>query len=123
MYRPSGRRPARRGHPVLVLSSGTDTVSAASEGSPRAPAASGGEQRLQAPPQPGSRGDSVGREDMMVGDDPHNPYKASNSYPYYNYFNSYYRPRPRTRNWHGYGTRYHQNGNLLICVIHLVTEQ
>ncbi|KAM9858118.1 protein-lysine 6-oxidase [Aulostomus maculatus] len=46
----------------------------------------------------------------MVGDDPYNPYKASNSYPYYNYYNSYYRPRPRTHPRHGYGTGYHQNG-------------
>ncbi|XP_069481668.1 protein-lysine 6-oxidase [Ambystoma mexicanum] len=48
------------------------------------------------------------REDMMVGDDPYNPYKYSEDNPYYNYYDSYERPRPRPRP--GYGTRYFQNG-------------
>ncbi|XP_040897810.1 protein-lysine 6-oxidase-like isoform X2 [Toxotes jaculatrix] len=63
-------------------------------------------------PPPGAHGGSapVGREDMMAGDDPYNPYKASNYDPYYNYYNSYYRPRPRTQPRHGYGTSYHQHG-------------
>lgn len=142
-YRPSGRRqpgPPRRASSVVVVSSGNDTVPAASRGSPQAPAASRGsprvpaasrgsprvpaassaaqlramtrqQQRPQEPPS-GSDGGSgpVRREDMMVGDDPYDPYKASNYYPYYNYYNSYYRPRPRTPPRHGYGTSYHQNG-------------
>ncbi len=123
-YRPSARRETgspRRGSPVVVVSSGNDTAPAASRGSPRVPAASSAAQlramtrqqpRPQQPAAPGSDGESapVRREDMMVGDDPYNPYKASNYDPYYNYYNSYYRPRPRTQPRHGYGTSYHQNG-------------
>ncbi|KAM6902652.1 protein-lysine 6-oxidase [Xenentodon cancila] len=49
------------------------------------------------------------REDMMVGDDPYDPYKSIDSdNPYYNYYDVYERPRPRSRP--GYGTRYHQYG-------------
>nr|XP_033784916.1 protein-lysine 6-oxidase isoform X2 [Geotrypetes seraphini] len=48
------------------------------------------------------------REDEMVGDDPYNPYKYSDDNPYYNYYDTYERPRPRQRP--GYGTRYYQNG-------------
>ncbi|XP_037548469.1 protein-lysine 6-oxidase [Nematolebias whitei] len=48
-------------------------------------------------------------EDMMVGDDPYDPYKSSDpDNPYYNYYDVYERPRPRSRP--GYGTRYHQYG-------------
>ncbi|XP_038123595.1 protein-lysine 6-oxidase [Cyprinodon tularosa] len=47
--------------------------------------------------------------DMMVGDDPYDPYKSiDNNNPYYNYYDVYERPRPRSRP--GYGTRYHQYG-------------
>lgn len=49
------------------------------------------------------------REDMMVGDDPYDPYKSIDSdNPYYNYYDVYERPRGRSRP--GYGTRYHQYG-------------
>uniref|UniRef100_A0A3P8UJU2 Lysyl oxidase homolog n=1 Tax=Cynoglossus semilaevis TaxID=244447 RepID=A0A3P8UJU2_CYNSE len=49
------------------------------------------------------------RDDMMVGDDPYDPYKSSDpDNPYYNYYDVYERPRPRSRP--GYGTRYHQYG-------------
>ncbi|KAM4528184.1 protein-lysine 6-oxidase [Odontesthes bonariensis] len=49
------------------------------------------------------------REDMMVGDDPYDPYKSIDSdNPYYNYHDVYERPRSRSRP--GYGTRYHQYG-------------
>ncbi|XP_030049395.1 protein-lysine 6-oxidase isoform X2 [Microcaecilia unicolor] len=48
------------------------------------------------------------REDQMVGDDPYNPYKYSDDNPYYNYYDTYERPRSRQRP--GYGTRYYQNG-------------
>ncbi|XP_035464894.1 protein-lysine 6-oxidase isoform X2 [Scophthalmus maximus] len=49
------------------------------------------------------------REDLMVGDDPHDPYKSSDGdNPYYNHYDVYERPRPRPRP--GYGTRYHQYG-------------
>lgn len=49
------------------------------------------------------------REDMMVGDDPYDPYKSvDGDNPYYNYYDVYERPRPRSRP--GYGTRIHQYG-------------
>ncbi|KAM8742798.1 protein-lysine 6-oxidase [Acanthopagrus schlegelii] len=50
------------------------------------------------------------RQDMMVGDDPYNdPYKSMDGdNPYYNYYDVYERPRPRSRP--GYGTRDHQYG-------------
>ncbi|XP_040915716.1 protein-lysine 6-oxidase [Toxotes jaculatrix] len=49
------------------------------------------------------------REDMMVGDDPYDPYKSiDGDNPYYNYYDVYERPRPRSRP--GYGTSYHQYG-------------
>ncbi|CAK6978879.1 protein-lysine 6-oxidase-like [Scomber scombrus] len=122
-YRPSGRRQTGSTRPdstVVVLSSANDTVSPASRGSQRVPAASSAaqlramrrQQQQQQTPPADSDGDSapVRREDMMVGDDPYNPYKVSNYYPYYNYYNSYYRPRQRAQPRHGYGTSYHQNG-------------
>lgn len=132
-YRPSTRRHSGsqpRGNPVVVVTSGNnDTASAATQhrGPPRVPAASGTaqlravtrgrqqqqqQQRREPPTDGGDEPESapVGREDMMVGDDPYNPYKSSNYYPYYNYYNSYYRPRPRAHYRPGYGTGYHQNG-------------
>lgn len=49
------------------------------------------------------------RDDMMVGDDPYDPYKSIDSdNPYYNYYDVYERPSPRSRP--GYGTSYHQYG-------------
>lgn len=49
------------------------------------------------------------REDMMVGDDPYDPYKSTDGdNPYYNYYDVYEQPRPRSRP--GYGTRIHQYG-------------
>ncbi|CAN9504913.1 unnamed protein product [Ophioblennius macclurei] len=49
------------------------------------------------------------REDMMVGDDPRDPYKSiDHDNPYYNHYDVYDRPRQRGRP--GYGTRYHQYG-------------
>lgn len=118
-YRPPSRRGAgSRSHrnPVVVVSSGNDTVSGASRGAPRVPASSNLAQlratARQHQQRPGRDGESAPgrREDVMVGDDPYDPYKASNYYPYYNYYNSYYRPRPRTSTRNGYGTSYHQNG-------------
>jgi len=45
------------------------------------------------------------REDMMVGDDPYDPYKSTDrDNPYYNRYDVYERPRRRSR------TRYHQYG-------------
>ncbi|TNN32592.1 Protein-lysine 6-oxidase [Liparis tanakae] len=115
---------ASRGSPdtVPVMSPGSppgpaanDTVPVASRDSPRVPAASATAQlraEMRRQPAPDTRGASgpVRREDMMVGDDPYNPYKASNYNPWYNYYNSYYRPRSWAQPRHGYGTRYHQHG-------------
>lgn len=49
--------------------------------------------------------------DRMVGDDPYNPYKySSDDNPYYNYYDTYERPRPGSRYRPGYGTGYFQYG-------------
>ncbi|XP_054895438.1 protein-lysine 6-oxidase [Poeciliopsis prolifica] len=118
-YRPTGRRQSgspRRSDPVLVLSSANDTAAgAASRGAPRVPAASGSAQlRVMARQQPRAAGEGgsapANREDGMVGDDPYNPYKRHGYDPYYNYFDTYHRPRPQAQARPGYGTRYHQNG-------------
>uniref|UniRef100_UPI00398F43FC protein-lysine 6-oxidase n=1 Tax=Pristiophorus japonicus TaxID=55135 RepID=UPI00398F43FC len=52
---------------------------------------------------------TAGNEDVMVGDDPYNPYKQTDDNPYYNYYDTYERPRARPRR-PGYGTRYFQHG-------------
>ncbi|XP_018426531.1 PREDICTED: protein-lysine 6-oxidase isoform X2 [Nanorana parkeri] len=48
--------------------------------------------------------------DMMQGDDPYNPYKYNEDNPYYNYHDTYERPRHSDRQRNGYGTRNHQYG-------------
>ncbi|XP_040054351.2 protein-lysine 6-oxidase [Gasterosteus aculeatus] len=49
------------------------------------------------------------RDDMMVGDDPYDPYKSTDGdNPYYNHYDVYERPSRRSRP--GYGTSYHQYG-------------
>ncbi|XP_054843270.1 protein-lysine 6-oxidase isoform X1 [Eublepharis macularius] len=50
------------------------------------------------------------REDGMVGDDPYNPYKYTDDNPYYNYYDTYERPRQNSRYRPGYGTGYFQYG-------------
>ncbi|KAM6469146.1 protein-lysine 6-oxidase isoform 2-T2 [Liasis olivaceus] len=50
------------------------------------------------------------REDIMVGDDPYNPYKYTDDNPYYNYYDTYERPRQGSRYRPGYGTGYFQYG-------------
>lgn len=61
------------------------------------------------------------REDMMVGDDPYDPYKSFDSdNPYYNYYDVYERPRPRSRP--GYGTRDHQYGKKTPRLYRLLSE-
>ncbi|XP_074851101.1 protein-lysine 6-oxidase isoform X1 [Carettochelys insculpta] len=52
----------------------------------------------------------AGREDVMVGDDPYNPYKYTDDNPYYNYYDTYERPRQGSRYRPGYGTGYFQYG-------------
>lgn len=62
------------------------------------------------------------RDDMMVGDDPYDPYKSIDSdNPYYNYYDVYERPSPRSRP--GYGTRYHQYGKKSIFKATTETER
>ncbi|XP_039614929.1 protein-lysine 6-oxidase [Polypterus senegalus] len=48
--------------------------------------------------------------DQMAGDDPYNPYKYTDDNPYYNYYDTYERPRQSARQRPGYGTRYFQHG-------------
>lgn len=64
---------------------------------------------------PPSVNDSRPNDDVMVGDDPYNPYKSTDpDNPYYNYYDTYERPPPRQRP--GYGTGYFQNGkNIYPC--------
>ncbi|KAM3846505.1 protein-lysine 6-oxidase [Vipera latastei] len=50
------------------------------------------------------------RGDVMVGDDPYNPYKYTDDNPYYNYYDTYERPPQRGRYRPGYGTGYFQYG-------------
>ncbi|XP_053158559.1 protein-lysine 6-oxidase isoform X2 [Hemicordylus capensis] len=50
------------------------------------------------------------REDGMVGDDPYNPYKYTDDNPYYNYYDTYERPRQNSPYRPGYGTGYFQYG-------------
>uniref|UniRef100_A0A8C8R8U0 Lysyl oxidase homolog n=1 Tax=Pelusios castaneus TaxID=367368 RepID=A0A8C8R8U0_9SAUR len=52
----------------------------------------------------------AGREDGMAGDDPYNPYKYTDDNPYYNYYDTYERPRQGSRYRPGYGTGYFQYG-------------
>lgn len=54
---------------------------------------------------------TTGREDTMVGDDPYDPYKSLTN-PYYNYYDAYFRPRPRTPEVESRGTNYVQHGNI-----------
>lgn len=56
------------------------------------------------------------RLDMMQGDDPYNPYKYNEDNPYYNYYDTYDRPRSSERQRPGYGTRYHQYGKKLQAI-------
>lgn len=64
------------------------------------------EQKLTVSPAP------LNRADMMVGDDPYDPYKSiDGDNPYYNHYDVYDRPRSRSRA--GYGTRHHQYGERL----------
>uniref|UniRef100_A0AAY4D691 Lysyl oxidase homolog n=1 Tax=Denticeps clupeoides TaxID=299321 RepID=A0AAY4D691_9TELE len=48
----------------------------------------------------------------MAADDPYDPYKSHGNNPYYNFYDSYFRPRSRSpdSDTDGYGTRYFQHG-------------
>lgn len=56
---------------------------------------------------------TTGREDIMVGDDPYDPYKSLTN-PYYNFYDAYFRPRPRTPEVESRGTNYVQHGNIFF---------
>lgn len=73
---------------------------------------SGAGNRTAAPAErPLALGNLPVRVDGMVGDDPYNnPYKYSDDNPYYNYYDTYERPRPGSRYRPGYGTGYFQYG-------------
>ncbi|XP_069865359.1 protein-lysine 6-oxidase [Dipodomys merriami] len=121
-YRPQRRRepgaaaapPPRT--PVLLL---RDNRTAAAPAAAAPAAARPGLQAGRAPS--GARGAAEPRPpagsprppshvDRMVGDDPYNPYKYSDDNPYYNYYDTYERPRPGSRHRPGYGTGYFQYG-------------
>lgn len=53
----------------------------------------------------------------MVGDDPYNPYKYTDDNPYYNYYDTYERPRQNGRYRPGYGTGYFQYGKSALAAI------
>ncbi|KAJ8005615.1 hypothetical protein DPEC_G00119780 [Dallia pectoralis] len=143
-YKRGHRVGARPSNPIVIISNTTDTSEPSyayrrppSRSSPRRLAAgaqlrtangtrndamrhtesrdtrsNNGEPRVTgSPAQTNSR-----REDLMVADDPSNPYKSIGYNPYYNYYDAYYglraRSRPRYRYGHGYSTSYHQPGGL-----------
>ncbi|XP_065600400.1 protein-lysine 6-oxidase isoform X2 [Cyrtonyx montezumae] len=70
----------------------------------------GDESERSAGGLPAPSGLRAGREDVMVGDDPYNPYKYTDDNPYYNYYDTYERPRQGSRYRPGYGTGYFQYG-------------
>ncbi|XP_048786737.1 protein-lysine 6-oxidase isoform X3 [Lagopus muta] len=70
----------------------------------------GDESERSAGGLPAPSGLRAGREDVMVGDDPYSPYKYTDDNPYYNYYDTYERPRQGSRYRPGYGTGYFQYG-------------
>ncbi|NP_001072611.1 protein-lysine 6-oxidase precursor [Xenopus tropicalis] len=81
-----------------------------SQGDAQRQRGSGAAQERRQGAQPSHRVNGTGRVEGMQGDDPYNPYKYSEDNPYYNYYDSYERPRTSERQRPGYGTRYFQNG-------------
>ncbi|KAM6149166.1 protein-lysine 6-oxidase isoform 1-T1 [Erethizon dorsatum] len=95
--------------PVLVLRDGPAARHRFRAGSAAARAA--GNRTAPGPlPSPGPRTPPPRHVDRMVGDDPYNPYKYADDNPYYNYYDTYERPRPGSRSRPGYGTGYFQYG-------------
>ncbi|XP_028910592.1 protein-lysine 6-oxidase [Ornithorhynchus anatinus] len=93
-YQPSGSRAGPGNGTGAGNASGTRTQPGAGTPPGRSP-------RPALPPS---------RVDGMVGDDPYNPYKYSEDNPYYNYYDTYERPRQSGRYRPGYGTSYFQYG-------------
>ncbi|XP_020792037.1 protein-lysine 6-oxidase-like [Boleophthalmus pectinirostris] len=100
------RSPSAAPEVTVLLSSNSSDVGR------RVPVSSGTQQlRVEASSRRrAEQTEQFAQADAMAGDDPYNPYKNSNYYPWYNYYNSYYRPRHRVAPRHGYGTSYHQHG-------------
>lgn len=114
-YMPSRRRgnvvPSR---PALVIRESNDTV----------PSRLGAHEKVdsgaaQAEPT------QTGNEDVMMADNPYDPYKSIRNdlyNPYYNYYDSYYQPRHRHRVRPGYGTRYFQNGKKMVYEVNVLVQ-
>uniref|UniRef100_A0A8B9QE32 Lysyl oxidase homolog n=1 Tax=Apteryx owenii TaxID=8824 RepID=A0A8B9QE32_APTOW len=127
-YQPPRRRQAAEavGSPILLLRNNGTLPRRAAAAQPQAAASRGSGARHCAPTggpgagnnRSGAGGGSPpplsnfrpGREDVMVGDDPYNPYKYTDDNPYYNYYDTYERPRQGSRYRPGYGTGYFQYG-------------
>ncbi|CAL9707728.1 unnamed protein product [Knipowitschia caucasica] len=112
-YRPGRSRVPQNstGPSVMVVVGGASANANDTHAGIRVPASSGTSQiRAEASRRRTQGPEQYANADGMAGDDPHNPYKNSNYYPWYNYYNSYYRPRHRATPRHGYGTSYHQHG-------------
>nr|XP_044986880.1 protein-lysine 6-oxidase [Jaculus jaculus] len=96
-----------RARPWLPAGSSAAGARGAGNRTAAAAAATGPRTRGGAAPPPPP---PPGLADRMVGDDPYNPYKYSDDNPYYNYYDTYERPRPGSRYRPGYGTGYFQYG-------------
>ncbi|XP_007497893.2 protein-lysine 6-oxidase isoform X2 [Monodelphis domestica] len=111
-YQPS--EPRNQGGPSAASTSSAAATTTTSNpgGRPRgsSPAATDGSRTPAASRPTLSNLRAPSRVDGMVGDDPYNPYKYSDDNPYYNYYDTYERPRPGSRNRPGYGTGYFQYG-------------
>ncbi|XP_043835629.1 protein-lysine 6-oxidase isoform X1 [Dromiciops gliroides] len=110
-YQPSGQR--HQGGPSASTSPADATTTTSSPGGRTRGSSPAVQDRHQTPA--GSRPTlsnlrAPSRVDGMVGDDPYNPYKYSDDNPYYNYYDTYERPRPGSRQRPGYGTGYFQYG-------------
>lgn len=89
--------------------SGSRAAASPSSAAPRS-GGPGDESERSAGGLPAPSGLRPGREDVMVGDDPYSPYKYTDDNPYYNYYDTYERPRQGSRYRPGYGTGYFQYG-------------
>ncbi|NXD18588.1 LYOX oxidase, partial [Nothocercus nigrocapillus] len=104
------------GYQAPTVGRGTATSTARSASSseasqPSVPTGGSGSRRSGRPGSPPLLHNvRTGREDVMVGDDPYNPYKYTDDNPYYNYYDTYERPRQGSRYRPGYGTGYFQYG-------------
>lgn len=110
-YLPSHRRGSvQASRPALVIRESNGTVPSPPD--EHAKSDSGPAQENTEPTQTDSG-------DVMMADNPYDPYKSTGNdlyNPYYNYYDSYYQPRYRNRVRHGYGTRLYQYGKRMADV-------